>query len=269
MIAHTMHSGKALGAVLIVLLLPPSVCAQRRRSQMVRDLEALKAGKSLFAGACSACHGVNGEGGHGPNLTESHEVRRASDQDLFRSIRNGVAGTDMPPFKNPDEQIWQLIAFVRSLSAPAVESDPTGDVRAGREIFFGAGGCSNCHMIRGQGGFPGPDLSDIGAARTLEQLRKALLTPNARPRADFRPVAAILRDGGEIRGVARSSTNYSLGILDARGQLHLLSMDQVQKITFGAKSLMPDDYSRRLTSQEIENLLAFLSRQSVNRRTTE
>ena len=64
MIAHTMHGGKALGAVLIVLLLPPSVCAQRRRSQMVRDLEALKAGKALFAGACSACHGVNGEGGH-------------------------------------------------------------------------------------------------------------------------------------------------------------------------------------------------------------
>jgi putative heme-binding domain-containing protein len=175
----------------------------------------------------------------------------------------------MPPFKNPDAQIWQLIAFVRSLSAPAVESDPTGDVRAGREIFFGAGGCSNCHMIHGLGGFPGPDLSDIGATRTLEQLRKALLTPNARPRADFRPVAATLRDGGEIRGVARSSTNYSLGILDARGQLHLLSMDQVQKITYGAKSLMPDDYSRRLTPQEIENLLAFLSRQSINRRNPE
>jgi putative heme-binding domain-containing protein len=269
MIAHTMHSGKALGAILIAVLLPPGVCAQRRGSKMARDPEALKAGKALFAGACSACHGVNGEGGHGPNLTESHEVRRASDEDIFRSIRNGVAGTDMPPFKNPDAQIWQLIAFVRSLSAPAVESDPTGDVRAGREIFFGAGGCSNCHMIHGLGGFPGPDLSDIGATRTLEQLRKALLTPNARPRADFRPVAATLRDGGEIRGVARSSTNYSLGILDARGQLHLLSMDQVQKITYGAKSLMPDDYSRRLTPQEIENLLAFLSRQSINRRNPE
>ena len=236
---------------------------------MARDAEALKAGKALFAGACSACHGVSGEGGHGPNLTESHEVRRASDEDLFHSIRNGVAGTDMPPFRNPDAQIWQLVAFVRSLSAPAVESDPAGDVRAGREIFFGVSGCSNCHMIRSQGGFPGPDLSDIGNTRTMDQLWKALLTPNARPRADFRPIAATLRDGGEIRGVARSSTNYSLGILDARGQLHLLSMDQVQKITYGAKSLMPDDYSRRLTSQEIENLLAFLSRQSINRRSIE
>jgi hypothetical protein len=63
---------------------------------MVRDLEALKAGKALFAGACSACHGVNGEGGHGPNLTESHEVRRASDEDLFRPIRNGVRDAIVP-----------------------------------------------------------------------------------------------------------------------------------------------------------------------------
>ena len=111
-----MHGGKALGAVLIVLLLPPSVCAQRRGSLVARDAEALKAGKALFAGACSACHGVSGEGGHGPNLTESHEVRRASDEDLFHSIRNGVAGTDMPPFRNPDAQIWQLVAFVHSLN---------------------------------------------------------------------------------------------------------------------------------------------------------
>src|SRR5215467_3571633 len=118
-------------------ILAPLSFGQGRRRAVALDPEAVKAGQATFAQACSACHGVHGEGGHGPNLSESHEVRRASDADLFRSIQNGIAGTDMPPFKGTDAQIGQLVAFVRSLSAPAVETDVPGNVEAGRAIFFG------------------------------------------------------------------------------------------------------------------------------------
>jgi len=90
-------------------------------------------------------------------------VRRLSDEQLFDSIKKGVPGTDMPPCALPDEQIRRMAAFVRSLSQPAIASVVKGDVEAGREIFFKKGGCVSCHMIRSQGGFPGPDLSDIGA----------------------------------------------------------------------------------------------------------
>src|SRR2546425_6278589 len=141
---------------------------------------SVEAGRELFAGACSACHGPNGEGGHGPSLVNGWQVRRASDQELFYSIRRGVPGTDMPPSPLPDEKIWQVAAFVRSLSMPTIESGVKGDVSAGREIFFNKGRCAACHMIRGKGGFPGPDLSNIGVTRTLRQLRQALLEPNAR-----------------------------------------------------------------------------------------
>jgi cytochrome c oxidase cbb3-type subunit 3 len=260
---------RALAVFVTGILLGPVLCAQPAKDRSAADPDALKAGKELFAGACSACHGVNGEGGHGPSLTESREVRRETDAALFHSIQNGVPGTDMPPFKFPEQKIRQLVAFVRSLSAPAFESRAPGDVRAGRMIFFEKGGCSSCHMIRGEGGFPGPDLSDIGATRTLAQLRQSLLQPNARPRSDFRAVTAVTRDGREIHGVARSSTNYSLDILDARGELHLLSTGDLSKVTFQDRSLMPDDYSRRLSTPEIDNLLAFLSRQSMSRRNAE
>ncbi len=233
---------------------------------LVPCLRADPPGKELFAGACSACHGPNGEGGHGPSLTDSREVRRESDQELFHSIRAGIPGTDMPPFNFPDDQIRLLVSFVRSLSAPAIDSNPPGDARAGREIFFGKGACSGCHMIRGEGGFPGPDLSEIGSTRTIAQLRQSLLQPNTRPQAEFRAVTAVTRDGRQIQGVARSATNYSLAILDSKGALHLLSTADLQKVTYQPKSLMPDDYSRRLTAPEIENVLAFLSAQSMSRR---
>ena len=51
--------------------------------------------------------------------------------------------------------------------------------------------------------------------------------------------------------------------------MHLLSTADLQKVTFLNKSLMPGDYSRRLTPPEIENVLAFLSKQSLSRRTAE
>src|SRR5262249_1994999 len=116
--------------------------------QPLRGLpEDIEAGKQLFVGACSACHGPNGEGGHGPSLVNGWQIRRASDRDLFNSIRNGVPGTNMPPFAASDEKIRQLAAFVRSLSRPAIESGAKGDAAAGRDIFFRKGGCAGCHMI--------------------------------------------------------------------------------------------------------------------------
>jgi len=233
-------------------------------NKSVEREHAVEAGKQLFLDICSACHGPNGTGGHGPSLNTNEEVHQASDQELFTLIHNGIRGTEMKGFALPENEIWQLVAFVRSLSLPAIESVIAGDVQAGRDIFFrGKDGCAACHMIRGIGGFPGPDLSDIGTARTVAQLRNALLRPSAYIRPGFRAVNAITRDGQEIQGVAKCSTNYSLDILDARGELHMLSTRDLKAVNFHDKSLMPDDYSSRLTPKDVEDLLAFLSRQSI------
>src|SRR5947199_30361 len=97
----------------------------------------------------------------------------------------------------------------------------------------------------------------------MGRLRESLLEPNARVDTDFRAVTVATADGHEIRGVAKSYTNYSVGILDARGELHMLSTRDLKRIELIDKSLMPDNYAQRLTPQEIENVLAFLSRQTI------
>src|SRR5947208_10401850 len=99
---------------------------------VARALPAVDAGRELFEGACSACHGPNGEGGHGPSLVDGWQVRRASDQALFDSIKAGVPGTDMPPSPLPDEKIRLLVTFVGSLGRRAIASDVNGDDAAGR-----------------------------------------------------------------------------------------------------------------------------------------
>ncbi|MGH8863693.1 MAG: c-type cytochrome, partial [Burkholderiales bacterium] len=73
-------------------------------------------GRELFQSRCATCHGPDGVGDRGPNLTTGHFRHGGTDWALFRTISKGVPGTAMPAFALPDAEIWQLIAFVQSLS---------------------------------------------------------------------------------------------------------------------------------------------------------
>ena len=79
-------------------------------------------------------------------------------------------------------------------------------------------------------------------------------------------VSIRLKNGKEIQGLARNRNNYSLQVLDREGNLHLVSMLDVDQLTISARSLMPDDYSRRLSAQELQDLYAFLARQAMRPR---
>ena len=220
--------------------------------------EAVEAGKAQFADACSPCHGTNGEGGRGPSLVDGRAIRRAEDDELFKSIQQGVPGADMPPFPFSDGQVWNLVAFVRSLSAPAVKSNVEGDVTAGEAVFFGAGGCAKCHRIRGRGGLLGPDLSVIGSRRRIDQIRESLVDPNSRITAGFD--AATL--DGDVQAVVKNHTNFSAQVLDSSGRLHLLRGNDLARLRFEGKSWMAQDTASNLGDRQVRDLVAFLSRQA-------
>jgi cytochrome c oxidase cbb3-type subunit III len=242
---------------------PSSEKGAPQTGQYFGNPAAITQGQTLFVTVCSGCHGPNGEGGRGPSLVDSSDARRAANRELFDLIQKGIPGSDMPPFALPEEQIWQLAAFVRNLTASAYDQPLPGDPAAGREIFFGKGGCTKCHMIRGQGGLLGPDLSDSGATRKQVQLREAIVEANKRITDGFTPVVVKLQDGTEISGVAKNYSNYSMQVLDTAGKLHLLQKANVASVVFRAKSWMPDDYAQRLTAPELDNLVSFLSRQVI------
>ena len=256
------------------LLYPAYLIAQLDRipppspsNPLTRNVATIDAGQKRFRQLCSSCHGRDGEGGQGegqgPNLMNSWEVRRAKDGQLFSAVKNGVKGTAMPPFPLPDQQIWELVSFVRSLNAPANSVSVPGNPATGEAVFFGKGGCSGCHMIRGRGGYLGPDLSNVGATRRLSELRDSILNPKQIPSEGYRPLVLRVSGGRQLRAVAKHYSNWSIQALDENGALHLLHGPSIADAVLQSKTWMPADIGQHLSATEIDDVLAFLSRQAV------
>ncbi|MER9657678.1 c-type cytochrome [Mesorhizobium sp. M0152] len=83
----------------------------------------LSEGKRLFSWFnCTGCH-ANGGGGMGPALMDQKWIYGSSIESIHATIRDGRPN-GMPTFRDkvPDDQIWELAAFVRSLGGNAPSS---------------------------------------------------------------------------------------------------------------------------------------------------
>ena len=233
------------------------------RNPLARDQAAIEAGAKAFEGRCAFCHGTDAKGtGRGSNLTTGHWAHGGKDGELFKTIKEGVAGTEMPPHDLPDTGIWQLVSYVRSLGGSGNQAPVPGNAAAGEKLFFGKGGCAACHMIAGRGSPFGPELSRIGARRSAASIRKSILDPSTEIAEGFTGVRLVLRSGEKLEGVIRNEDNFSIQLIDKDGRFRLLDKQQVSTLTrLEKESLMPAGAGRALAPEELQDLLAFLDRQ--------
>lgn len=89
-------------------------------------------GSSIYGMACAVCHGQNGHNptpigrAMNPRVPDlsSPEVQGMSERELFWVIKNGVRLSGMPGFAKieDDDQIWDIVFYVRSLRNGTVAS---------------------------------------------------------------------------------------------------------------------------------------------------
>jgi putative heme-binding domain-containing protein len=236
------------------LALSLSIDAAESTNPFENDEAAIRIGNALFAGRCADCHGPDARGKLGPDLTQRW-ARGETDESAFRVIRAGVAGSSMPPSVAPDNEIWAIVAYLRSISVvPALVS--TGDANRGRALF--ATECARCHKVGGSGGALGPDLTSIGAARSRAALTTAVREPSATVALGFRAVEIRTRGGDEIAGVVKGEDAFSLQIQTLDGTLSAFAKRDLAGIARSTDSPMPVFDAARITDTALEDLLAYL-----------
>lgn len=249
------------------------------RNPFAGDQQAVNDGREIYNHTCTGCHGYDGTAGErAPGLGASgRRYLRRTDQEIFDAIRKGIPGTMMPGAGLGETDAWKVAAYIQSLRGTAIDAPSPGDVAHGEQIFWGKGGCGDCHMLRGRGGLMGPDLSNLAGRRKAYSIREALTKSehlvatdggrheiNLAPLNSYQPVRVVTRGGKTLTGVLLNEENFSLQILGADNELHMFSRDELQQIEYEKKSLMPADYDQRLTAEEFRDLMAFLTRQATS-----
>ncbi len=223
------------------------------------DVPDVRAGQQLFDRQCSVCHGEGAAGGEvGPDLTTGDFRRASTDAGLFNVISEGIPNTAMMGLNATwtDQSVWQMVAYLRSVSG-GVRVAVAGNASAGERLFRGRGDCSGCHVIDGEGGRQGPELSTIGDRRSPDELLSDLVDPDESVQPRWWTMRVTHRAGTRVEGLRMNEGTYSVRILDADDNLWSFLKRDLRESERIETSSMPA-YAGTLTEGELEDLVAYL-----------
>src|SRR5580692_856375 len=246
------------------------------QNPLAGDAKAAKAGEYEFRINCALCHGLGAHGGgRGPDLTRAQKKHVHSDAEMFQIISNGIPGTVMPANGTngqgvgmTDEEIWQIITYIRSQEAKA-PAKPLGSAAHGKELFYGDANCSLCHMVEGKGGRLGPELTGEGGSRTRAAIIDSVRNPSNRlawgltesskefPQ-EYESATVVTSDGKQIKGVTLNEDSFTVQIMDADEHIHLLDKSNLRSFEKSRKSTMPKYDTSLLSDNDLQDIVAYL-----------
>ena len=195
----------------------------------------------------------------------------ASDEAMFRTISQGVPGTEMPANVFEDSETWALVAYLRSLNA-GTRTPIVGDRAKGEQLFLVKSGCAQCHMVKGRGRQAGTG-ADTGRQCAIGGVPDGVHTRagqraqpgNDGPKQPLRDTAGVRNGNGSylggdrIVGVAKNEDAFSLQLFGQDEKLHLLLKKDLREVVHERRSLMPTYTEVMLSSDELHDLLAYLT----------
>ena len=221
----------------------------------------IERGGQIFLASCASCHGLSGDGITGVDLGSGTFRRASTDLELATLIRTGIPGTPMPPNALTEDDATRVVAYLRSLPAARLAAGPgsglRGNATTGKVIFDGKGQCARCHLVAGAGGFLGPDLSSVGLTRSVAELERSLVDPDADIRTGNRTAVVVRRDGVSVVGRLLNHDTYSIQMIDADGKLLSFEKTAVRSWEIPKGSAMPK-LDGKLTMTEVADVVAYM-----------
>jgi putative heme-binding domain-containing protein len=128
------------------------------------------------------------------------------------------------------------------------------DLSHGREVFVKT--CGACHLLHGQGGKIGPDITGSNRA-DLEYLLANLLDPSAIVGRDYQTTTVLTKDGRSIAGIVVKESPTSVTLQTPTEQV-TVPLDDVDTRVLSPQSLMPENQLGQLKPEEARDLVAYL-----------
>lgn len=186
-------------------------------------------------------------------------MRHLSDAQLSDVISNGIPGTGMPAFHNFDEkEVRAIVGYLRYLQGKLEARALPGDAKRGKELFFGKSDCSTCHMISGQGGFLGPELTDHGATAAPDAIRQEIVKSPRMPSPGYRMAVLTNVNGDQFEGMIRNEDNFSVQLQTKDGSFHFFRKAELRDFEYRPGSLMPANYRELLSDTALNDLVSYL-----------
>lgn len=139
--------------------------------------------------------------------------------------------------------------------APALKL--SGDLDRGLAVFVRE--CTICHRLGEKGHDVGPNLSAYGRKKVPpETLMSHILDPNREVAADYLSYVLVLNDGRVTTGLIASQTPSTITLKRDQNVQEIIFRKNIDEIKSTGKSLMPEGFEKKITHQEMADLLEFL-----------
>jgi putative heme-binding domain-containing protein len=138
-------------------------------------------------------------------------------------------------------------------------SMPAGDIRRGQAVFNSSKtACLTCHAIGYVGGHVGPDLTNIGQARTERDLLESVIYPSASFVRSYEPMIVVTKSGDEYSGVLRRDAPEEVLLATGLNTEMRIARPEIGEMRPGTVSIMPAGLDEQLSRQELADLVTFL-----------
>lgn len=197
---------------------------------------------------------------------------------VVKGYKNEMAVVYAPPISLSLKEIKAVTAYLLSLGGDldmaAIDTEPgelTSQFYAKISAAAEAGGgdpglgatvyednCIDCHLLDGEGGEIGPDLTGI-AAKGLKYISEAILQPAKSLTKGFETYVVVDKEGRQSVGLKTRDEATEVDITKANGDVVTIAKADIKEIKIDdTKSVMPDDLSEAMTVKDYQDILSFL-----------
>jgi putative heme-binding domain-containing protein len=213
-------------------------------------------GKAEFVHNCTACHRAD------------MVVRVKKTPDDWRKSVDEMAARGTDGSKEDLDNVALYLDTYFAIDKPgptaATSSSTSGGAAVlnsseieGAKRVIAENACLTCHRVEQQGSYSGPTLNGMGARRTTDEIRTAIVRPSPTVDPSNNLIRLTTGDGKTLAGRILSQDDHQVRVIDASGEVTSYSKAGLRQLTIINTNPMPS-YERKITGEDLDGLVRYL-----------